>query len=60
MTFAVGADGGLSGRRGWARLDGAAPDGICVCGDAEGAVWYADVPNQRYVRVAEDADQPGM
>jgi len=31
----------------WAR----APDGICA--DARGAVWYADVPNKRCVRVAE-------
>ena len=27
------------------------PDGICL--DAEDAVWYADVPNKRCVRVYE-------
>jgi sugar lactone lactonase YvrE len=43
--------GGLSGRRVWADLGDGVPDGICF--DAEGAVWYADVPNQRCVRVAE-------
>lgn len=48
----VAADGTLSGRRVWAALgEGVPPDGICV--DATGAVWYADVPNQRCVRVAE-------
>jgi sugar lactone lactonase YvrE len=51
VGFAVGADGGLSGRRVWADLGEGTPDGICV--DAQGAVWYADVPNRRCVRVAE-------
>jgi sugar lactone lactonase YvrE len=50
-AFDIAADGSLSGRRVWAPLADAAPDGICI--DAEGAVWYADVPNQRCVRVAE-------
>jgi sugar lactone lactonase YvrE len=50
-AFDIGADGALSGRRVWAGLGDAAPDGICV--DGGGAVWYADVPNQRCVRVAE-------
>ena len=48
------ADGGLSNRRVWADLDGGAPDGICL--DAEGAVWYGDVPNQRCVRVREGGE----
>src|SRR6266704_1471850 len=48
-AFDIEADGGLSNRRGWADLHGAPPDGICL--DAEGAAWYADVPNQRCVRV---------
>ena len=50
-AFDIAPDGGLSNRRVWAALDSAAPDGICL--DAEGAVWYADVPNQRCVRVRE-------
>ena len=44
----------LSGRRVWADLGDAAPDGICL--DAEGAVWYADVPHRRCVRVAEGGE----
>ena len=51
-AFDIAADGGLSNRRVWAELgEGAAPDGICL--DAEGAVWYADVPDKRCVRVSE-------
>jgi len=53
-AFDIGADGGLSGRRVWADLGDGVPDGICI--DAEGAVWYADVPNQRCVRVREGGE----
>ena len=50
-AFAIAADGNLSNRRVWADLGEGCPDGICL--DAEGAVWYADVPNTRCVRVRE-------
>ncbi len=53
-AFDIAADGGLSNRRVWADLDGGVPDGICV--DAEGAVWYGDVPNKRCVRVREGSE----
>jgi sugar lactone lactonase YvrE len=53
-AFDIAADGGLSGRRVWADLGDAAPDGICM--DADGAVWYADVPNRRCVRVREGGE----
>jgi len=54
-AFTITADGGLDDRRVWADLgEGAAPDGICL--DAEGAAWYADVPNQHCVRVAEGGE----
>ena len=53
-AFDVAADGSLSGRRVWAALDGGFPDGICL--DAEGAVWYGDVPNKRCVRVREGGE----
>jgi sugar lactone lactonase YvrE len=52
--FDIGADGGLSGRRVWADLGDGVPDGICT--DVENAVWYADVPNKRCVRVAEGGE----
>ncbi|TMR98923.1 SMP-30/gluconolactonase/LRE family protein [Nonomuraea basaltis] len=51
VAFDIGADGRLSDRRVWADLGEGTPDGICI--DADGAVWYADVPNQWCARVAE-------
>jgi sugar lactone lactonase YvrE len=51
VAFDIAADGSLAGRRVWAGLGEAAPDGICV--DAENAVWYAEVPGKRCARVAE-------
>ena len=53
-AFDIAADGGLSNRRVWADLHDGFPDGICL--DAENAVWYADVPNRRCVRVREGGD----
>ena len=50
MAFDIGPDGGLSNRRIWAHLGDGVPDGICA--DEQDAVWYADVPNKRCVRVA--------
>ncbi len=50
-AFDIAADGSLSNRRVWADLGDGVPDGICI--DADGAVWYADVPNKRCVRVRE-------
>jgi sugar lactone lactonase YvrE len=53
-AFDIAADGSLSNRRMWAELGGGVPDGICL--DAEGAVWYGDVPNKRCVRVREGGE----
>ena len=53
-AFDVAGDGGLSHRRLWADLGDGVPDGICL--DADGAVWYADVPHQRCVRVREGGE----
>jgi sugar lactone lactonase YvrE len=53
-AFDIAVDGSLSDGRVWANLDGGVPDGICV--DAEGAVWYGDVPNKRCVRVRQGGE----
>src|SRR5215204_4075442 len=46
--------GGVANVRVWADLGDGVPNGICL--DAEGAVWYADVPNKRCVRVREGGE----
>jgi sugar lactone lactonase YvrE len=53
-AFDIAADGGLSNRRAWASLGDGVPDGICL--DADGAAWYADVPNKRCTRVREGGE----
>ncbi|MFY9574046.1 MAG: SMP-30/gluconolactonase/LRE family protein, partial [Blastocatellia bacterium] len=53
-AFDIASDGRLSNRRVWAELQNGVPDGICL--DAEGAVWYGDVPNKRCVRVREGGE----
>ena len=53
-AFDIEASSSLSNRRGWADLGDGVPDGICI--DAEGAVWYGDVPNKRCVRVREGGE----
>jgi sugar lactone lactonase YvrE len=53
-AFDIEPDGRLSNRRVWADVGAGVPDGISI--DSDGAVWYADVPNQRCVRVREGGD----
>jgi sugar lactone lactonase YvrE len=53
-AFDIAIDGSLSNRRVWADLGAGVPDGICI--DAEKAVWYADVPNKRCVRVRQGGE----
>jgi sugar lactone lactonase YvrE len=53
-AFEIAADGSLSSQRVWADLGDGVPDGMCL--DTEGAVWYADVPNKRCVRVREGGE----
>jgi sugar lactone lactonase YvrE len=53
-AFDVGQDGSLVNGRVWADLGDGVPDGICI--DADGAVWYGDVPNKCCVRVREGGE----
>jgi sugar lactone lactonase YvrE len=53
-AYDIGADGSLSDGWVWADLGDGVPDGICL--DAENAVWYADVPNRRCVRVRQGGE----
>lgn len=53
-AFDIAADGSLASRRVWADLGDGVPDGICL--DAEGAIWYGDVPSRRCVRVREGGE----
>jgi sugar lactone lactonase YvrE len=53
-AYDIAPDGELADRRVWAELGEASPDGICI--DAEGAVWFAEVPGRRCVRVAEGGE----
>lgn len=53
-AFDIATDGSLSNRRVWATLGDGVPDGICM--DGEGAVWYADVPHKRCVRVRQGGE----
>ena len=53
-AFDIAKDGSLLRRRVWADLGNGVPDGICI--DADNAVWYADVPNKRCVRVREGGE----
>ena len=53
-AFDIAPDGSLSGRRVWAELGEASPDGICI--DAEGAVWVASPPTSTFLRVREGGE----
>ncbi len=50
-AFDIAADGSLSGRRVWAQLEGAIPDGICL--DEGGGIWVASPMSSEVLRVVE-------
>jgi sugar lactone lactonase YvrE len=52
--FERGEDGALSGRRVFAKLSGAVPDGICL--DAEGCVWVASPISRECLRVRDGGE----
>lgn len=53
-AFDIEPDGSLTGRRVWAQLEGAIPDGICL--DAEGAIWVASPISSEVLRVRESGE----
>jgi sugar lactone lactonase YvrE len=53
-VFDVEDDGSLGGRRVWAQLERALPDGICL--DAEGGIWVANVVGAEVLRVVEGGE----
>jgi sugar lactone lactonase YvrE len=53
-AFDIAEDGSLGGRREWARMTGAVPDGICL--DAEGAIWVASPVGGGVLRLLEGGE----
>jgi len=53
-AFDVGAEGRLTNRREWARLERSVPDGICL--DAEGGIWVASPISHAVLRVLEGGE----
>lgn len=53
-AFDVAPDGGLAGRRVFAQLQGAVPDGISL--DAEGAIWLASPTSNEVLRVRDGGE----
>ena len=53
-AFDIKPNGSLTGRRVWAQLEQAVPDGICL--DAEGAIWVASPMSAEVLRVREGGE----
>ncbi len=50
-AYRIDADGGLSARRSFARIEGSSPDGLCL--DAAGAIWMASPIQRAVLRIEE-------
>lgn len=53
-AFTIQPDGSLSGRRVWAQVGEATPDGISM--DAEGAIWFASPQTGEVIRAREGGE----
>lgn len=53
-AFDIEPDGSLTGRRLWAQLERAVPDGICL--DADGAIWVASPVSAEVLRVRQGGE----
>ncbi len=53
-AFDIETDGKLTGRREWARLENAVPDGICL--DEAGGIWVASPVSHEVLRVIEGGE----
>lgn len=53
-AFDIEPDGSLSGRRVFAELEAAVPDGICL--DADGAIWLASPTSREVLRVRDGGE----
>jgi len=53
-AFDIEPDGSLTGRRLWAQLQRAIPDGICL--DSEGCIWVASPISSEVLRVREGGE----
>lgn len=53
-AFDIEPDGSLTGRRLWAQLERAVPDGICL--DTDGAIWVASPVSAEVLRVRQGGE----
>lgn len=54
QAFTINADGTLSDKRQWAKVDGTFPDGCAL--DDDGGIWFADALGGQVLRVVEGGE----